>query len=316
MARILLRRLIGMVVVLFLLTVVTFCLMHVSPSDPVQMIMLREGMPPDPAYVAVVREKYGLDKPLAVQYFLWLKGIFHRDFGFSLLYNEPVSILMKDAIPKTVTLVFCSLLLGAAVSIPLSILAYRYHNGPLDYGIRFLTFVTLAIPTFLMSFILIYIFSVRLHLLPVNARGSSGLILPSIALGTWLVGLYARRLRNSFLEEYRKNYITGARVLGLRDSTIFWKYLVPNSLPAIISMAGLTVGSMLGGSAVVETIFGWRGMGELMVEAILNQDYQLMQGYILWGAGIFIVVNFLADLLCMYLNPELLEKEKAKYGSL
>lgn len=104
--------------------------------------------------------------------------------------------------------------------------------------------------------------------------------------------------------------------MGLRDSTIFWKYLVPNSLPAIISMAGLTVGSMLGGSAVVETIFGWRGMGELMVEAILNQDYQLMQGYILWGAGIFIVVNFLADLLCMYLNPELLEKEKAKYGSL
>ena len=282
MARILLRRLIGMVVVLFLLTVVTFCLMHVSPSDPVQMIMLREGMPPDPAYVAVVREKYGLDQPLAVQYFLWLKGIFHGDFGFSLLYNEPVSILMKDAIPKTVTLVFCSLLLGAAVSIPLSILAYRYHNGPLDYGIRFLTFVTLAIPTFLMSFILIYIFSVRLHLLPVNARGSSGLILPSIALGTWLVGLYARRLRNSFLEEYRKNYITGARVLGLRDSTIFC----------------------------------WRGMGELMVEAILNQDYQLMQGYILWGAGIFIVVNFLADLLCMYLNPELLEKEKAKYGSL
>ncbi len=305
-----------MVVVLFLLTVVTFLLMHASPSDPVQMIMLREGMLPDPAYVAVVREKYGLDQPLLVQYLLWLKGIFHGDFGFSLLYNEPVWILMKDAIPKTVTLVVCSLVLGMLLSVPLSILAFRYHNGIPDYAIRFLTFISLAIPTFLMSFILIYVFSVRLHLLPVNARGTVGLILPSIALGTWLIGLYARRLRNCFLEEYRKSYIIGARVLGLKGSTIFWKYLVPNSMASVISMAGLTVGSMLGGSAVVETIFGWRGMGELMIEAILNQDYQLMQGYILWGAGIFILVNFLADLLCLYLNPELLEKEKQKYGSI
>lgn len=316
MAGLLIRRLTGMVTVLFLLTAVTFGLMHVSPSDPVQMLMLREGLPPDPAYVALVREKYGLDQPLAVQYFLWLKGIFQGDFGFSLLYNVPVAELMKDAIPKTVLLVFSSLLIGAGISIPLSILAFRNHNEKSDYAIRFFTFVMMAIPTFLMAFILIYIVSVRLHLLPVNGTGVKGIILPSITLGAWVVGLYARRLRNAFLEESGKNYITGARVLGLPESAIFWKYLLPNSLSPLISMAGLTIGSMLGGSAVVETIFGWRGMGELMVEAILNQDYQLMQGYILWGAGIFIVVNFLADLICMYLNPELLEKERAKHGSI
>lgn len=144
------------------------------------------------------------------------------------------------------------------------------------------------------------------------ARGWQGLILPSAALAVWMSGLYIRRLRVSILEEYQKDYIIGARTLGLSELTILFKYLLPNALPGVVSMLGLTIGGLLGGSVVIETIFGWRGMGALMVEAMLNQDYHLMQGYVLWGAGVYILANLVADIICLYLDP----RQRKREGSL
>ena len=123
------------------------------------------------------------------------------------------------------------------------------------------------------------------------------------------MGLYVRRLRGALLEEHKKDYVTGARALGLSDSRILWRYIMPNALPNIITMFGLSFGSLLGGTVVIEAIFGWRGMGFLMVEAIKNNDFTLMQAYVLWGAGIFILVNLAADILCLWLNPKVREQE-------
>lgn len=302
------RRVIHMVVTLILLTLLTFFLLNLSPVDPVEMQLLRQGVAPDPSLIASMREQYGLDQPVYIQYIRWLLGLFHGDFGYSLAFSQPVSVLVGSAIPKTAALAFSSLLLSILVTVPLAFAAFHYYRRLPDLVIRILTFVGLAIPTFWLSLLLIYFFAVKLQLLPVNARGAQGMILPTVALSVWMCGRYIRRLRGALLEEYRKNYILGARTLGLPRSMIWRKYLLPNALPGVISMLGLTMGNILGGSAVIETIFGWRGMGELMVDAILNNDYILMQSYILWGAGIFILVNLISDLLCLYLSPEAREK--------
>ena len=138
------------------------------------------------------------------------------------------------------------------------------------------------------------------------------MILPAAALAIWIAGLYIRRLRNALLEEHGKNYVIGAHALGLPAHVVLWRYIMPNALTGLVPMLGLTLGNILGGSAVIETIFGWRGMGQLMTTAILAQDYQLMQAYILWGTGIFVVMNFIADLICLRLDPRRMQEGGAR----
>ena len=199
--------------------------------------------------------------------------------------------------------------LSILISVPLAVLAFRFYARPLDLIIRFGSFFGITIPTIWLSLIFIYIFSVKLSLIPIHTTGLTGLILPSLVLSFYYMGLYVRRLRGALLEEHQKDYVTGARALGLSDSRILWRYIMPNALPNIITMFGLSFGSLLGGTVVIEAIFGWRGMGFLMVEAIKNNDFTLMQAYVLWGAGIFILVNLAADILCLWLNPKVREQE-------
>ena len=291
MARILLRRLLMMLVILFLLSVITFLLMHTSDSDPVKLYMIRSGIIPTPELIAEVRVRYGLDEPIWVQYFVWLRDLLSGDLGYSLLFSMPVATLLADAIPNTILLAVSAMGLSIAISLPLAVLAFRFYARPLDLVIRFGSFFGITIPTIWLSLIFIYIF------------------LPSLVLSVYYMGLYVRRLRGALLEEHRKNYVTGARALGLSDSRILWRYIMPNALPNIITMFGLSFGSLLGGTVIIEAIFGWRGMGFLMVEAIKNNDFTLMQAYVLWGAGIFILVNLAADILCLWLNPEVREQE-------
>lgn len=297
------KRLISMVLILLGLTWVTFLLMYLSPSDPVRIQLAGQGIPPDPEVAAQMRHELGLDRPFIVQYLYWIGGVLHGDLGYSVKYGVPVAALIKEAVPRTMALAGASLALAFLITVPLSLAAFRQRNRFWDYAIRFFSFVSLSMPTFWLGLLLIYFFSVRLRWIPVDTSGPEGLILPSVTLALWLSGLYIRRIRSALLEEYRKSYITGARALGLGKSSVLWKYLMPNSLPAVITMLGMTAGNLLGGAAVAETIFGWRGMGELMTEAVLARDYQLMQAYILWGAGIFVIMNFAADCLCLCLDP-------------
>jgi len=157
------------------------------------------------------------------------------------------------------------------------------------------------------------VLSVKLRLIPVVATDDlRGMILPSAALALWLAGLYIRRVRSALLEEAGKNYVLGARTLGLSERTVLWKYIMPNALMTLLPMLGITMGNIMGGSAVIETIFGWRGMGQLMTTAILARDYQLMQAYVLWGAGVFVTANFIADVLSLWLDPRRLQAKGAR----
>ena len=295
MAHILLRRFLMMLVILFLLSVITFLLMHTSDSDPVKLYMLRSGIIPTPELIADVRARYGLDEPIWVQYFVWLRDLLSGDLGYSLLFSMPVATLLKDAIPNTILLAVSAMGLSIAISLPLAILAFRFYARPLDLIIRFGSFFGITIPTIWLSLIFIYIFSVKLSLIPIHTTGLQGLILPSLVLSVYYMGLYVRRLRGALLEEHRKDYVTGARALGLSDARILWRYIMPNALPNIITMFGLSFGSLLGGTVVIE--------------AIKNNDFTLMQAYVLWGAGIFILVNLAADILCLWLNPQVREQE-------
>lgn len=298
-----------MILILLGLTWVTFLLMYLSPSDPVKIQLAGQGIPPDPAVIAQLRHEWGLDRPFMMQYLYWIGGVLQGNLGYSIKYGVPVASLISEAVPRTMALAGCSLALAFLMTVPLSLAAFRGRNRFWDYAVRLFSFISISMPTFWLGLLLIYFFSVRLHWIPVDTTGPGGLILPSVTLAVWLSGLYIRRLRSALLEEYRKNYITGARALGLPGSVVLWKYLIPNSLPGVITMLGMTAGNLLGGAAVAETIFGWRGMGELMTEAIMARDYQLMQAYILWGAGIFVVMNFAADCLCLYLDPRREQEE-------
>lgn len=238
-----------------------------------------------------------------------MKNLLSGDLGYSLLFSMPVSTLLADAIPNTIRLSVCAMILSIVISVPLAIAAFRFHGRPLDLVIRFGSFFGITIPTFWLALILIYVVSVKLSLLPMNTSGMEGLILPSAALAVYYVGLYVRRLRGALLEEHMKDYITGARALGLSDRVILWRYLMPNALPNVLTMLGISLGNLLGGTVVIESIFGWRGMGFLMVEAIKNNDFTLMQAYVLWGSGVFIVVNLVMDILCLWLNPQVRAQE-------
>mgnify|MGYP000852220449 FL=1 len=302
------RRLLSLVLNLFIASILSFGILHLSPIDPVTLHMEQMGLSPSPELVAELRHKYALDEPIPVQYEIWLRGVWQGDLGYSIVFHTPVAELLAQAIPLTVQLAASAFFVSVLITLPLGLLAFFFRNRWVDRFIRFLSFGAIAIPTFWLSLLLIFLFAVKLGCLPVAATGAQGLILPTAALSIWMSGLYIRRLRTALLEEYQKEYIVGARALGLGRWKILFYYLIPNALPGLISMMGLTVGGLLGGSVVIESIFGWRGMGALMVEAITQHDYHLMQGYVLWGAGMFILANLAADILCYLLDPRQHEK--------
>lgn len=315
MVQAILRRLLHMAAVLLAMTGGTFLLMRLSPVDPVALHFVAMGTPADPVLAAQIRAELGLDDPLIVQYVRWLGGLFTGDMGYSIAFGSPVAVLIKEALPRTLELAALASFMALAVTLPLGILAYRRHGSRVDEAIRIVSFLGISLPTFWVGLLLILIFSVKLRLIPVVSTDDlRGMILPSAALALWLAGLYIRRIRSALLEEAGKNYVLGARTLGLSERTVLWKYIMPNALMTLLPMLGITMGNIMGGSAVIETIFGWRGMGQLMTTAIpiLARDYQLMQAYVLWGAGVFVAANFVADVLSLWLDPRRLQAKGAR----
>lgn len=297
-------------IVLAVVMTLNFLFLYSSPVDPVALQLSRTGVPPTAEVVAAIRAELGLDLPLWEQYLNWIKGIFHGDLGYSVAYGMPIAGLVKGAVPRTLALTLSSLLVGLLITLPLSILAFIKRNSFADYFIRFLSFIAQAMPTFWVGLLLIYVVCMRWHLLPVTVTGGfKGLILPSVALGIWFSGFYIRRIRAALLEEFRKPYIVGAKSRGISPYRILIGYLFPNSILGLISMLAITIGELLGGAVVAETIFGWRGMGLLMTESILLRDYPLMQVYVLWGCLTFIAVNLIADILQFWLDPVRRNKE-------
>ena len=303
--RLILQRLVSIVGILFVVTIGTFVLIKLSPIDPVSMKFNLVGATPDPVVVAQIREQLGLNDPWWQQYLRWLGQIVQGDFGESILYALPVATILGGALPNTLGLVSLALVMGIAVTIPLGIVSAKYQDSWIDHGIRLVTFLALAIPGFWVGLLLLYLFGVKLQLVSVtNTNGFSAYVLPAVTLALWICGLYIRRLRNAILEVSRQPFVQGARALGLPEWMVYTRYIFPHVGLMLLPMMGVTMGAMLGGSAVIETVFSIKGIGYMMVQGIMARDYVLMQGYIIWITMVFIVINIIIDVLSVWLNPK------------
>lgn len=303
--RLILQRLASIVGILLVVTIGTFVLIKLSPIDPVSMKFNLLGATPDPIVVAQIREQLGLNDPWWQQYLRWLGQIVQGDFGESILYALPVATILGGALPNTLGLVSLALVMGIVVTIPLGMLSAKYQDSWIDHGVRLVTFLALAIPGFWVGLLLLYLFGVKLQLVSItNTNGFSAYVLPAVTLALWICGLYIRRLRNAILEVSRQPFVQGARALGLPEWMVYTRYIFPHVGLMLLPMMGVTMGAMLGGSAVIETVFSIKGIGYMMVQGIMARDYVLMQGYIIWITLVFIVINIIIDVLSIWLNPK------------
>ncbi len=300
-------RLLQMVIVLIGISFLTFLLTFISPGDPVRNMYISMGMVPDEEIIAETREAMGLNDPFLTQYFHWLGNCLKGDFGTSFSWNKPVVSLLATRIWPTLKLTLCSLVLMLIIAVPLGVLSAVHKNKFIDFFVRVITFFGVSLPNFWVGLLLILWFAVRLKLLPVVSSGGDlkSLILPSVTLAVAMSAKYTRQVRTAVLEELSSDYVIGARARGVKESKILWGNVFPNSLLPLITMLGLSIGSLLGGTSVVEVIFSYPGMGKLAVDAITTLDYNLVQGFVLWVAIIYMVVNLLVDLSYNYIDPRM-----------
>ncbi len=306
-------RILFVIPIMFVLSLFTFGLTYLSPSDPVTLYYQSMGTKPDKKMVEKKKEEMGLNDPFIVQYGRWLSRVFKGDLGESYKYRTSVWTEMGKRLPNTLILTGATVLLTILFAVPLGILCAAYQNSFLDYLLRFISFLGVSMPSFWVGTLLMYTFGVRLHMLPIMGSGDlKHLILPSVTLAFWMTSLYIRRLRGSALEEMNKDYMIGGMAKGFSRSSIIMKQVLPNSLLSVITMFGMSIGSLLGGATIVETIFEWQGVGKMAVDAISLKDYPIIQGYVLWMAMIYVSVNLIVDLMYQVLDPRIrLGGEKA-----
>lgn len=249
----------------------------------------------------------GLDKPFIFQYLDWLGRAVQGNFGFSYMVKKPVIEELIHSLPATVILAVASTVFMLIVSIPAGIYSAVKHNSWFDYMVRGLTFVGVSVPNFWMGLMLLWIFGLKLGLLPiVGGRVSAEtLVLPALTLGIVMAAKYTRQVRATVLEELNQDYVVGARARGMSESHILWKEVLPNAMLPLITLLGLSFGNLLGGAAVVEIVFSWPGLGYLAVQSIIYRDFQLVQGIVLWIALMYMVINLIVDISYNHLDPRL-----------
>lgn len=294
-----LARLVQLVPILFGITFLTFGMMQFTSVDAVDIIYEQSGSVAE-EIKAAKRAELGLDQPFLIQYGKWLGGVLTGDMGKSFISGKLVFETFADKLPATIELMLVSILLTILFAIPLGILAAVNQNRPLDYFIRTLTFVGNSMPNFFVGLLLIYFLALKLNLLPIIGQS---VIMPALTLTIAMGAKYTRQIRAVVLEELDKPYVVGARSRGVPEWTILTKSVLRSTLIMIITLLALSMGSLLGGTAIVETIFMWDGVGKMAVDAILTRDYPLIQAYVVWMAIIYVFMNLTADLLYHWLDP-------------
>jgi ABC-type dipeptide/oligopeptide/nickel transport system permease component len=297
------RRILLAVPVLIFVSIFVFSVVHLAPGDPVRM-MVNPKMGQE--VIQAVREKLGLDRPLHIQYLLFMKRILMGDLGRSLYTRQEISSMILQRLPNTITLMMVGLLLAYLGAIPLGILAATHRGSALDYMSMSIALVGIAMPQFWLGLLLILAFSISLGWFPVAGYGDlKHLVLPAITLAASVMALVARVMRSSMLEFLSKDFITTARAKGLLEPIIVYKHALRNALNPVIALFGLDFGWMLGGAVMVEYIFNRPGLGRLMVESIYMRDYPVVQVLILILATSVILGNITGDILLSIVNPKI-----------
>jgi peptide/nickel transport system permease protein len=297
-------RLLSLIPVLLGVTLLTYGLMFLSPSDPVEMLMQAQGIPVSPELIESMRVKAGLNKPFLEQYLSWLVKFVQGDMGVSLIDGQLVSDALMRALPRTLLLTLTSVLATIFFSVPLGVLAATKQNRAMEHVIGFLSFLGNALPNFLVSLMLLYFIALKLKLLSVLASDTmKGLILPTLALAIPMTGKYIRQVRAAVLEQLGRGYVDGAISRGVRKRTVLLRSVLRNAMLTIITLLALSVGSLLGGTVAVERIFLWRGMGYTAMDAILTRDYPVIQAFVVWMSVIYVIINLMTDLSYYFLDP-------------
>lgn len=300
-------RLAHIFLVLLGVSFLSFLLMYVLPGDPVRAMYAVSGSIPSEEVLEQTREELGLNDPFFIQYGNWISNCLRGDFGTSYSKGEAVATLLMERVMPTIQLALLSLVIMVLVAVPIGVYSALRQNSILDYLLRGTTFISISMPNFWVGLLLLYVVAMKLGWLPVvsNQMNFQRLILPAVTLAIAMAGKYARQVRAAILEELRQDYVAGARARGLSERCVLWCHVLPNAVLPLITMLGLSLGSLLGGTAVVEVIFSYPALGSLAISAITSRDYPLIQGYVLWIALIYMAVNLVVDLSYNRLDPRL-----------
>ncbi len=297
-----LKRLVQVIPVLLGITIVAFVLVRLT-GDPASIML-----PPETPRAAVeeFRREFGLDQPLWMQYLRFVGNALQGDFGKSLRYKEPVGQLFLERLPATAELAFGSMAIAILIGIPVGVLSAVKRNSPIDTVTRFVALFGQAVPSFYLGLMLIMIVAVQWRMLPTGGRGGlDQLVLPAVTLGVHLLALTARFSRGAVLDVLRQDYVRTGRAKGLGEQLLLSRHIMKNAMIPIVTVIGLQVGATFSGAVVTETVFGWPGVGRLMVQAISTRDFPIVQATVMIVAFIFVMVNLVVDLAYAWLDPRI-----------
>ncbi len=301
------KRILQLIPLLFAITFLSFAMMRLAGSDVIQQKMLNTGQVMTEAQLANMQAELGLDRPFIVQYMTWLGNLLQGDMGTSYVSGREVFDTFIEKLPATVELAVVSVLLTVLISVPLGIVSAINQNKLIDYIIRFFSFLGNSMPNFFVALLLMYFLAIKLGLLPIFAADGSmsGIVMPSLTLAIAMSAKYLRQVRATILDELSKDYIVGAKARGVRFSTTLIFSVLKATLVTIITLLAISIGSLLGGTAIVESIFMWDGVGKMAVDAIVMRDYPIIQAYVMWMAIIYVIVNLITDLSYQFLDPRI-----------
>lgn len=300
------KRLIEFCIFFLLLSFISFLFIQLAPGDPTKQMLRIDEVAVTQEQIEQLRNELKLNEPLHVQYWHWLKRFFAFDLGNSYMTNRPVAEELLARFPATLVLTITSLFVMLLISIPIGTLAAIYKGKWIDHISRLFALVGTSIPSFWLGLLLIHIFSVQLNIFPSIGKGTwAHLVLPSLTLGIAMSAVYVRLLRSSLLEGFQKEYVKAARSRGISEKRIFFFHVFRYALIPIITLFGMSLGSLIGGTVIVEVLFSYPGIGKLVVDAIMRRDYPVIQGYVLFISLLVMIINICIDISYQYLNPEI-----------
>ena len=296
------RRLAQSVLVLFGVTSIVFILLHLT-GDPAELLLPDRATA---AQVAQLRTELGLDKPLVAQYAIFLWHAVHADFGTSIRYNEPAMSLVVSHLSNTALLAAVAMTIALLIAFPTGIVAALRRGTVIDRGVMAFTLFGYAVPTFWLAIMLILVFSVALRWFPPSGFDTpQQIVLPGLTLGLYEAALLARLLRRGLVDAYARDYIRTARAKGLRESSVLAPHALKNALIPVVTVFGLQAGSLLGGAVITETVFAYPGVGYLLVEAIYQRDFAIVEAFVVISASIIVAINLAVDIAYAYLDPRI-----------
>ncbi len=311
MGKYILRRLALMVPVAFLVSIMVFLLVHLTPGDPVQLML---GAEAGPDTIAAMRHELGLDRPLPVQYVSWLAHALSGNLGYSIRTHQPVLQAIVERLPASIELASAAMLIALCVAIPLGIISAVARNPLADFVAASLALMGVALPNFFLGILLIFFFALQLRLVPPSgyvplsedAAGNLGhLLLPALTLGAAIAAVVMRQTRSSLMEALAQEWALVARAKGLSERAVVLAHALKNALIPVVTVVGLQMGTLLGGAVITETLFAWPGLGKLAIDNIFAHDYFVVQSIVLFFAAIFMVSNLAVDLVYGLLNPRI-----------